>query len=218
MPRPSEPGYICPYGNQQQNSRVPYALPSGSWEVQWRAEWEPAVQPVFVFQQDDRILVRGAEWRLFDANGRVVFSGAGGGGSVALDAPHGLFYRMTSAGDLAAVRLSDGKPRFLHQPSRGDVFTRPLIARRGDRILIAGNERMLDPARRKLPKESTLEIVDVPEPIQTSGLGTLTSGTVSGMLQLPSPKVQFAAGADAVVAAAPGHIWIVDWDLNFRTG
>jgi hypothetical protein len=214
--RPSEPGYICPYGNQQQNSRVPFALPSGSWEVQWRAEWEPAVRPVFVFQEDDRILVRGEEWRLLDANGRVVFSGAGGGGSVVLDSPHGLFYRMTSNGDLSAVRLSDGKPRFQHQPSRGDVFTRPLIARRGDRILIGGNERMLDPTGIKLPAESTLEILDVPEPVETSGLGTLTSGTVAGMLQLPSPKVQFAAGADTIVAAAPGRIWIVDWDLNIR--
>ncbi len=214
--RPSEPGYICPYGNTQQSSRIPYPLPGGSWEVQWRAEWEPAVRPVFVFQQDDRILVRGAQWRLLDANGRIVFSGAGGGGAVVLDSPNGLFYRMTSGGELAAVRLSDGKPRFLHQPSRGDVFTRPLIARRGDRILIAGNERMLDPRGVKLPKESTLEIVDVPEPIQTTDLGTLTSGTVAGMLQLPSPKVQFAAGSEAIVAAATGRIWIVDWDLNIR--
>lgn len=215
--RPSEPGYICPYGNPLQNSRIPYPLPGGSWDVQWRAEWEPAVQPVFVFQQDDRILVRGAQWRLLDANGRIVFSGAGGGGAVVLDSPHGLFYRMTSGGELAAVRLSDGKPRFLHQPSRGDIFTRPLISRRGDRILIAGNERLLDPARRKLPKESTLEILDVPEPVQTSGLGTLTSGTVAGMLQLPSPKVLFAAGSETIVAAATGSIWIVDWDLNIRS-
>jgi hypothetical protein len=135
-----------------------------------------------------------------------------------LDPAKGLLYRINHNGELAADGLADGKTVFLYLPSRGDVFSRTLIDRRGDRILIGGTERQLAPLDRgpQARNETLLEILDVPDPIQTTGLKSLKSGTVSGMLQLPTADAMFGVSGDTIVAATPGHILVLDWDLGVR--
>jgi hypothetical protein len=129
---------------------------------------------------------------------------------------HELFYRMISSGHMAAARTADGSMRFTQLPSQGDVFSRRLIVRRGDRILVAGNERALKPLDRgpKAEMRSTVDAVDVAEPIKTSSMGTLRPTAPEKMLYLPSEKIQFAATDQLVAAAAPGRIYIIDWNLQ----
>jgi len=209
-------GYVCPFANQQRNSRAPYALQRGKWRVQWRVELEPQVRPAFVLQQGAHIYVHGREWRIFDPAGKKLFLGITGGPPAVLDSAKGLVYRIGGGGDFLPTSLEDGKRIFDYLPSRGGIFSRTMIVRRGDRFIIGGNERQLDPTGRHRASDSELEILDAPEPHQTTELGTLTSGMVNGVLQFRSSRVRFATVGDTIVAAAPGFVYLIDWDLKIR--
>jgi len=214
--KPEGTGYICPFGNAGANSRSSFGVGEGELRPRWSTDLPPSLSPRFVLQDQDRILLYGSEWMLLAMQGRSITSGVSAGWPVTLDMAHGLFYRMIGSGHMAAVRTADGSLRFTHLPSQGDIFSRRLIVRRGDRILIAGNERMLKPLDTGPPARmrSAVDAVDVAEPIKTSSMGTLRPAAPEKMLYLPSEKILFAATDQLVAAASPGRIYILDWDLR----
>ncbi len=214
--KPGGTGYICPFANAAANSRSSFGLMEGELKPRWSVDLPASLSPRFVLQDRDRVLLYGGEWILLDMQGRTITSGVSAGWPATLDMAHELFYRMISSGHMAAARTADGSMRFTQLPSQGDVFSRRLIVRRGDRILVAGNERALKPLDRgpKAEMRSTVDAVDVAEPIKTSSMGTLRPTAPEKMLYLPSEKIQFAATDQLVAAAAPGRIYIIDWNLQ----
>ncbi len=209
-------GYICPFANLQLNSRSPYSLPRGKWGLRWRVNSAPEVQPAFVLQEGSHIYVHGMEWRIYTRDGKATFSGISGGAPVVLDADAGLVYRMAGGGEFAATRLVDGKSLFQFLPTRGDSFSRTMIVRRGRRYMLGSNERQLSPYVHQPATDSLLECLDVREPVETTQLGTLTSGTMKGVLQFPSPRILFATVGDTIVAAAPGWVYVIDGSLTIQ--
>ena len=212
--KPEGSGYFRPFANHRLNSRSPYPLPRGDLKAGWRADSAPEVKPAFVLEQAGVIYVHGAEWRVFDLSGTELFRGITGGPAVVLDANERLVYRFVGGGEFAPTRLQDGKPLFLHLPTRGDTFSRNTVLRHGDRYLLGGNERQLSPYVEMPATDSLLEILDAPDPIETTALGTLTSGMVEGALEFRSPRVIFAANGGEITAAAPGFLFSIDWDLR----
>ena len=212
--QPSGSGYFCPYANLERNSRSPHSLPLGKWSIRWRVDCAPEVQPAFVLQQGSSIYVHGKEWRIYAGDGKALFSGITGGSPVVLDIDAGLVYRMASGGELAATRLADGKSLFQHLPTRGDKFSRTMIVRRGGRYIMGGNERQLSPYVHMPASESLLEILDVAEPVETTELGTLMTGTVNGVLQFPSTRMSFASIEDTIIASAPDWLYVIDFELT----
>jgi outer membrane protein assembly factor BamB len=62
--------------------------------------------------------------------------------------------------------------------------------------------------------KSTVDAVNVPEPVQTSSMGTLRVKSPGKILYLPTDQVQFAATDQILAAASPNRVYIVDWDLQ----
>jgi hypothetical protein len=210
------PAYLCPYANTLRNSRVSQALPPGSWNIRWRAEWDPFHPPAFVLHEGRRILVHAVPWRLFDTDGKLIGTGDVSGDGILLDPSRGLLYTVLSTGYLAAVRAADGLQAFLYLPSYGEAISRTLLARRADRILLAGYELSLDPDRAQPPKRSVVEGLDVPEPVKSDSLGLLTSGKPAGRLEISSSKIAAAAGENSVVVGVPDTLYLAGWDLGVR--
>jgi len=210
------PGYPEPYANSGRNSRESQPLPAGNWRVRWRVPIQSDTGANWVFQQGNRILVRAIEWLLLDPDGRIISQGVSGGGPILLDAPNDLFYRMLPTSFFAAARLSDARQRFLFQPAFGDAFTRTLFVRQGRRILIAAQERALDPDDLHRPSRSLIESLTLPATIETTGLGLLKSSLPGPELHIGSPHMLAAATGDSIVAAVPNCLVVADWSMNVR--
>jgi len=215
--QPAQPrgsGYFCPFANQQRNSRSPHSLPLGKWSIRWRVDCATEVQPAFVLTEGSWIYVHGKEWRVYAGDGKALFSGISGGGPVVLDTAAELIYRMAGGGEFAATRLEDGKSLFQYLPNGGDKFSRTMIVRRGGRYIMGANERQLSPYEHMPARESILEILDVAEPVETTDLGTLTTGTANGVLQFPSTRMNFATVDDTILASAPDWLYVIDFELT----
>jgi hypothetical protein len=214
--RPDGSGYLSPFAGAAANSRSSFGLPGGELAPRWTIDLPPSLQPRFVLHDRNRILLCGREWMLLEAGGRVIASGPAAGWPVTLDMARGLFYHMAAGGRVAAARAADGVAVFTFLPAQGDVFSRKLIARRGARILVAGAERDLTPRDAGPPARlsSALDAVDLTDPVKTSSMGTLRPAAPQQTLSLPWPNAVFAANDRMVAAAAPGRIYIIDWNLQ----
>ena len=207
-------GYLRPYANDQLNSRVVTALPQGPWALRWRVDLHPRFTPSFVLQGGDRVVVQAGELRLLDLDGGPIATGRVGGGPIVLDPDHGLFYRFLPGSFFAACQLADGRQLYLINPSRGDMATRPFLARRGDRLAFVALERALDPHGHHVPDTSRVEVLDIGGPVQMDALELLRIRSSPGEIQFPMAHLLAALAGDTLVCAAPGRIYRVDLDLN----
>jgi hypothetical protein len=209
------PDYPMPFGNPEQNSRMPGMLGTGDWTVRWQAMLNPATAANHVVQAADRVLTEGGGlWELFNTAGSPVSQGRYNASHVVLDAAHALFYFIDKDNFLTALHLSDAKKLFVTSPSFGDNFVRPLISRRNDRFLLFGVEMEGAPHRPTPPNLSVLEYLDLGRELRTDETGLLFSLTASGRLLIKSTKVVAAIHADTVVFAAPNCVFVATSEMN----
>lgn len=210
-------GYSAPYANGSRNSRAGGGPAASAYRIRWSATLSAADGLTWVLQQQDRILLqRGMQWQLWNMDGRSLTSGPMGAGPLFMNADRASFYRILPSAHFAAARLSDGQQSFLFLPDFGDTFERTFIDARGDRLLVAGEELMLDPHGRRQPSQSVLEALDVKAPVATTPLGQLTNGIPVGGLRIGSPKLQVAANDTYVAAAVNGQVLVADWNINVK--
>lgn len=200
--------YYRNHANTLQNGRVDAGLPVGEWELAWSAELHPGYAPRAVLAAEDRLLVEGEVWELFDALGARVADGKNGAGSVTLDPDGGSFYHISESGSVIERGLEQGAETARILPFLGQAFARPLIARLENRLLLVGNERQLDPQGRKRARRSLIEWIERREPERRTGSGLLLTAANAGTLILPSPGLMAASDGETVVAVGDGRLYI----------
>ncbi len=208
----------CPrrYCTPELNSRLPATLPAGPWKVRWQAMLNETFAPDTVVQQADRILTQGGGlWQLFDTAGKELQQGRYSGSAVVLDAERSLFYAVNRSSSLAAYRLSTGEAAFLADPTYGDVFVRPYLARRGDRLVVVGVETEGFPHRPKPPNRSLAEYIQFDHPPQVHPYGLLLP-TGQGQLEFRTAKLEAAMAGDTLVLAIPSRVYLADISLHVR--
>ncbi len=215
---PVEPNreYFRPFGDYRQDSRNEHTLPSGSWEVRWKAPLETTATPVHLMQGGDRIIMQGGDWRIFDRDGKLIVRNRAAAAPMAADDAHQLLYAINTNAYFVAYKLQDGKPAFDFPPAFGDAFSRVFLARKGRRVAIAGFERQLDPHRNKKPERSNLEVVDLGDPPKADDLGFLSTMSQVGSLRFPEPRMVAAASNDVIVTARTDYLYVMDWNLAVR--
>ncbi|MBX3176239.1 MAG: PQQ-like beta-propeller repeat protein [Candidatus Hydrogenedentes bacterium] len=208
--RPAAMGnaYYRHHGNTLQNGRVDVGLPVGEWELAWSAELHPGYAPRAVLASEDRLLVEGEVWELFDTEGARVADGKNGAGSITMDPDGASFYHISESGSVIERDLAQGAERARILPFLGQAFARPLIARLENRLLLVGNERQLDPQGRKRARRSLIEWIERREPERRTGSGLLLTAANAGTLILPSPGLLAASDGETVVAAGDGRLYI----------
>ena len=209
--------YPMAFGNPEQNSRLPGALPPGAWSVHWQAALNTSSPPGHVVQAKDRVLTEGGGlWQLFDVAGKPVAQGRYNASHVVLDAAHGLFYFIDKDNFLTALHLADAKKLFMTSPSFGDNFVRPLIARRNNRIVMAGVEMEGAPHRPSPPNQSVIEYDDLGPELKTDETGLLFSLTATGKLLVETTKLATAMHGDTVAFAVPNRIYLSSSDMKAK--
>lgn len=212
-------GAACPqpYANAEMNSRLPAPLPAGAWRIRWQTSTNSAFRPSFVTQDGDRILEQGEGlWQLFDLDGKAVANGRYGPSFVVLDAQHSMFYLVDSNNFIVGYRLGDGKKQFMTPPAFSRIFARPLLARRGNRLLIVGVEQEGYPHRPSPPNQSVVEFKELGDRLEVDSSGLLMSLTSAGKLLVNTSTLFPAMGDETVVFAVPGRIYMAALDLTMK--
>lgn len=201
--------------NTEQNSRLDAPLPAASrWTKRWSKPLRERNIPRHVLQSGDRIVVESPVWELFDLSGKQLWALAAGISPLVLDPEHGHIYFADANGMLRACRLTDGREVFSTMPLFADEFVRPYLKRSGNRLVIAGVERDLDPEKRVRPARSIIELVDLGTSPEVSATGLLVSARNVSSLIFPSTSLVVAGAGDSLVVAIEDHITIVDGDLK----
>ncbi len=206
VPDASGPYYRL-HGNSEQNGRVDATLPAGEWALAWEQTLRPGFVPEAVLCSGDRLLVQTGVWQLFSLGGELLREGSVGSGGITLDAEKSLFYHMDKMGDLAGRNLSDGEQAFAFMPFLGEEFSRTLIRRVDDNLLLVGIERQLDPHGHKKASRTLLEWYHLGDMKTLTVSGMLATGRNEGTLILPSTRTMTATTAQCTVTAAPGHLY-----------
>lgn len=207
--------YPMPFGNPEQNSRLPGTLQSGAWSVGWQAPLNKSFIANHVVQAADRVLTEGGGlWQLYSASGSALAEGNYNASHVVLDAAHSLFYFIDKDNFLTALRFGDAKKLFMTSPSYGSNFVRPLIARRNNRFVLAGVELEGGPHRPVPANLSVIEYDDLGPQLQTDETGLLFSLTATGKLLVKTNKLVVAMHGDTVVFAVSNCVFISTSDMK----
>lgn len=207
--------YSMPFGDPEQNSRLPGELTSGAWSVRWQTPLDRSTPAKSVVQAANRILTEGGGvWQLFSSAGSPVAQGRYNASHVVLDAAHSLFYFIDKDNFLTALHLQDAKKLFMTSPSFGDNFVRPLIARRNNRFVLAGVEMEGSPHRPAPPNLSVIEYYDLAPELKTDDTGLLFSITAAGKFLVKSTKLVAAMHGDSIVFAVPGCVYVSTSDMK----
>lgn len=218
-------GYRMPYGNTQQNSRIPFPLASTEWEVKWQVDLIPNWPPRYVLSGKDRVLVQAGTWQLFDLEGKLLASDRRTNGQVWLDTNDEHFYCFDYNANFTAYHMSDGSKYFnLFVDYTGGVF--PLMVRRGRRIVLADYEASKHPHGYPPPSESSIQVIGLGSPMKIDA-NAFVSKVDFGILRFDSPVLRTAAFSDVkfeildrimswkkksvkLVAALPDRLLFVD--------
>jgi hypothetical protein len=208
--------YSRPFGDQRMNSRLPYPIPAGPWRVAWASPVDPAYRPLFVLQTADRVAIYSGRWQLFDMKGRPIASGPLGGGPLNLDPATSLALTFIPEGYLSARALQDGREVFKLRPMLGDMYSRVYLGRHDNLMLVVGWERQLDPDRVEPNPKSLFEVLDLGKNPHANEMGTLATGKAIGLMLIHSPATLAGASGDSILAAAPGHLYRIGWNLDLK--
>ncbi len=210
--------YDHPWGNPAQNGRLAVTLPSGTWRQHWKTELAANVQPVHVLAGGNRLLVSGGGfWQLLDTTGKSIGEGSCGPADPSLDAARGLFYVAARTGYLEARNLSDGQIHFQELLPHSEEYLRPLIAGRGDNLVIVSQETpQLSPGGVVRPNLVSVQVQRLHSPLEVDSGGM---GRLAGLqtLQIKTGVIAAAVAREAIFAAVPKRLFLIAMDLGIRT-
>lgn len=206
-------GFVRPFVNEEQNSRLPWTLPAGPWTVRWRHQAIEGATPFRLAQAGDRCLLIYETWprQFYDLGGRLIAGESSliGGFLPLLDIEKSVLWL---GGDgIRAYRLDDA--RILYDFSPAVTVRHTFLARRGRRFLVAGTEYKLHPHGGVVADHAQIQVVDLGDPIQVDR-GDLKSPTPAKSLGAPTHLMVLAVHRDQIVFAVPGRIYFSGWDLQ----
>lgn len=202
-----DPGasYSMPFATAASHSRLPSAVPPGTWRIRW--ELPVASAPAYVLQAGPRaIAVGGGRWELFDLSGRAIRKGSYTSSLVSAHEASGLFFFVDENNFLLAHRLSSGEREFMTAVTYGETFVRPHLFRHEQRILWSAYERDTYPHSPGRPPRSLIEMRELSPKTETDSFGLLFSLTDDARLYLATRQLSTAALGKQVVAAIPGAV------------
>jgi hypothetical protein len=208
--------YVRPYANERMNSRLPYSLPEGTFEVRWKTPVNPEFGSYFVLQGSDRILLVGGQWKLMSLDGQTIASDRLGGGPLLMDLPLRAFYTFGRAGYFTSRQLADGRQTYMFLPYQGSNYLRNTVVRHGSRLLITGTERSMDPHGRQKAENSALQLMDVGDPPKADGMGFLSTGHSVDTLLISSLGVRVVTAGNLIIGAANHEMYVIDWNMNVK--
>lgn len=215
-PASGKRAYYRPFANDEMNSRLIARLPAGEWRVRWQADLDSDSPASFVLADGDRILVQAFEWRLFSLDGKPLAQDRMGLSPLAMDSPNGMFYFVDTDGYLNGRRLNDGGKAFVTLLDFSDEYLRQVLSRRGRKVAVGGYERPLDPHGHHKPSTSTIQVIDLGQPLKMDDTGLLESAAAAGALRIGTEKLFAALSTEKIVFAVPGQLHHANWDAQIK--
>jgi hypothetical protein len=208
-------GFLRPFVNEEQNSRLPWTLPAGPWTVRWRHQAIEGHSPALVAQAADRCLLIYEMWprQLLDLEGRLISDKfAAVGGWLPLMDPEKLLIWMGGDG-VQAYRMTDGSA--VCHIIAATMVRHTFLARRRRQFLVAGTQYQLHPHGGVVADRAEIEVVDLGDPIEVDR-GYLKSPSPAKSLGAPSHLMALAVHRDQIVFAVPGRILLGGWNLELN--
>lgn len=216
LPRAPAPadGFKGPLGDTGFTARSPGELQPKPWRESAVFPVDPSLPPQFVGSQGARILVQGSgRWSLVDPAGQHIASGRTLGGPVFLVNGTHFIYPDTNS-QLVSGRQSDGAIEFMYPIAFGDLFSKPLLAQIGNRVIVASVEQEGLPHRPHPPSLSAVELIQIGQPLTVLADKLLTSVEHAEKLLISNPRMVIAFGGPAIVLAIPNRIVRLGPDLK----
>ncbi len=215
---PAEGAVTSAYASCARNGRVRAPLgDEAGWALRWRRPLD-GVDATAILATDDRILVTGQGWLLLTPDGDELARGRVVGGPPAIHPADGTFLVVEQGGVLAVRQLADGQPWLRTIPRGADGVVRPLLWRRGGRLVLAATRVPMDPhGHSHEPPRSHLEALGLGDPVEVDrGTGDLLSQQELGTLLVEGGPLLAAPMPDgeAFAIALPGHLARVGADLR----
>jgi len=213
---PEGEGFPRRFANEARNSRLGTDLLEGRWEIRWKTELDDELFPEVLLTHGQRLLLEGySRWQLYDTKGKLLATSRRGPSEVVLDGSHSLLYSLDSIGYLAAWSLQEGELAF-HMPiDFGDQFSRPFIVRRGQRLLVVGVGRALQPHARP-ENRSFVDVIDLGDSLQVDEDDILVSLRTRTRLMRRTRLLLTALQGDTLVIATQDRIYRADLDLQLQ--
>lgn len=206
------PWYTHLYANPLQNGRLAAPLRATSWRVRWSVAL--AAPPGAVLRADNRILVQGGGWQLLALDGKLVAQGTGGRSAASVDPTNALFYLINGSSYLEARFLNNGDLSFQSPLLTNERFAWPLIARSGDRLLMAGVEQKMASHVPRPGTRSEIDLLEFAFPQKLDMYKQILSLKGGGILHFDKTEMVFAAGGNKIYAVAPNYVVITDNEFN----
>ena len=210
------PDCVRPYGNEQSNSRLTHAFPTGPWKIRWQADLPANGMFTALLHSGGRTLVTGrAQWVLFDERGRLLASQPTNGEDAEMDAARGVFYVANRYSNVAAYHLADGKPQYRF-PAEGTAdYARSFLHRMNETMTVASFKQTANPMVPTQPKVSALEMYEFPEP-PAMDEDLLKSVHQKAIRHYEVPRLWTAIHAPLLVVAMTNAIEYLDANLAVR--
>jgi len=213
-------GALCPFVNEEQNSRLPWPLPRGAWRVRWRFPLTEGNNPghILLLQAGNNVAATHHQYAsLFDLEGHRVaalYPGVNG----LFDTDHSLYWQATPPGSdlLIAYRMPGGE--LLGSLSVNDItVSRDFIGRRGLRMIMAGTSFQHRPDGGVVSQRAAIETRLIKDPPQADAETHLLEEEMSDReISIDSAQMIVAVHGDTVAFAVHGRLYFAGWDLRVR--
>jgi hypothetical protein len=205
------------YENEQLNSRLSHSLPDGPWKVRLQVDLDERLRTVQLLQVDNRIVVQQETgWQLFDREGHSLNMRNLGRSDVTLDPARSLLYFVDEMGLFSACRMLDGERVFTTTLLLGNNFRRTFTARSDRRMLVVGSEVQQGPHAREKPNLSTIEVLDLGDPVQVGENRILLSASRPAQLLRKTLLLLTAIHDKTLILATQDRVYLADWSLRIK--
>jgi outer membrane protein assembly factor BamB len=201
--------------NDERNSRLTGALGRSKWEMLWRADLPPTLEPTRLLASGDRALLYGALWQLCDTKGHLIATGSRGPGEITLDPERKLFFATDQFGLVAAYRTQDGQKSFALSLYYGQAFERLFLARRDNHLIATGMHLAVD-GHAPTPDMSDIEIVDMGDPAHQKSWNDENGPVVAADLIRQSRRFFVAMHGGTIALSTEDRVYLLDLNLKFR--
>ena len=215
-------GMKCSFGNEKRNSRVDvplgsYSSDSPAFELRWRADLAPSLEPYELLAANDRIIVHGAmQWQLFDMRGRGMQTVPLGPSGITLDPSQSLIYAADVFGRIIAYHFHNGQPAFIMLLNHGKDFGHPFLVRKGHRIISTGVEIPRDPSA-PLTERTNIEVTELHNPAARKSWDEPGGPLVLVELVRKSMYMEPALSDDVFVLATKDRVYLFNLDLQLQS-